>query len=70
MDQNIFLSQQDADNVAGDMACMSMSRIATRASSLINTFIFVHCHKQRVVSVYRARNVHKRKQKCDLQGFP
>ena len=47
-----------------------MLRIATRASSLINCFIFVHCHKQRIVSVYEDRNVHYLKQKCGLQGFP
>ena len=29
-----------------------------RASSLINSFIFVHCHKQIIVSVYEDRNVH------------
>ena len=53
-----FFSQQDADHVAGDRARTSMSRIASRASSLINSFIFVHCHKQRIVSVYEDRNVH------------
>ena len=68
MDQNIFFSQQDADHVAGDRACMFMSRIATRASSLINSFIFVNCHKQRIVSVYEDRNMHLLEQKCGLQG--
>ena len=58
MDQNIFFFQQDAVHMAGDRAGMFMSRIATRASSLINSFIFVHCHKQRIVSVYENRNVH------------
>ena len=38
------------------IARKSMSRIATSASSLINYFIFVHCHKQRIVSVYESRN--------------
>ena len=70
MDQKIFFSGQDADHVAGDRTLMFMSHIATRASSLINSFIFVHCHKQRIVSVYEDRNMHKLKQNCDLQGFP
>ena len=34
------------------------TNIATRASGLINSFMFVHCHKQRIVSVYEDRNVH------------
>ena len=47
-----------SDHVAVDCARTSMSCIATRTSSLINYFIFVHCHKQRIVSVYVDRNVH------------
>ena len=35
VDQNIFSSQQDADDVAGDRARMLMSRMETRALSLI-----------------------------------
>ena len=35
-----------------------MLHIAMKASSLINYFIFVHCHKQRIVSVYEDRNMH------------
>ena len=70
MDQNIFFSQQDADHAAGDRAHMFMSRNATRASSLINSFIFVHCHKLIIVSVYGDRIVHLLIQKCGLQGFP
>ena len=58
MDQNIFFSQQDTDLVAGDRAHTFMSRIAMRAPSLINYFIFVHSHKQMIVSVYEDRNVH------------
>ena len=41
MDQNIFFSQQDADHVAGDRARTFMSLTETRASSLIDSFIFV-----------------------------
>ena len=58
MDQKIFFSQKDADHVAGDRARTFMSRIATRAPSLINYFIFVHSHKQMIVSVYEDKNVH------------
>ena len=53
-----IFSQQNGGHVAGDRARTFMSRIATKASSLINSFIFVHCHKQRIVSVYEDRNVH------------
>ena len=58
MDQNIFFSKQDADHVAGDRACTFMSSIVKRAPSLINSFIFVHSHKQIIFSVYEDRNVH------------
>ena len=59
MDQNIFFSQQDADHVAGDHAHTLMSRMETRASSLIIFFfIFVDYHKQRIISVYEDTNVH------------
>ena len=44
--------------MAGDRVRTFMLRIATRASSLINYIICVHCHKQRIVSVYEDRNVH------------
>ena len=47
-----------------------MSRIETRASSLIIVFIFADCHEQRIISVYEETNLHYVKQKCDLQGFP
>ena len=40
---NIFFSQQDADHMAGDRARRFMSRMEMRASSLINSFIFVGC---------------------------
>ena len=70
MDQNIFFSQQDADHVAGDRARTLMSRMETRASSLIIFFIFVDKHKQRIISVYEDTNEHKVKQKCGMQGFP
>ena len=66
----MFFSQQDAYHVAGDRACTSMSHIAKRASSLNNSFIFIHRHKQRIVSVYEDRNMHLLKQKCGLQVFP
>ena len=52
-----FFSQQDADHVAGDRARMLMSRMETRAYSLIICFIFVDCHKQRIISVYEETNV-------------
>ena len=35
-----------------------MSRMETRASSLIILFIFVDFHKQRIISVYEDTNVH------------
>ena len=70
MDQNIFFSQQDADHVAVDRTRTLMSRIETRATSLIFFFIFVDCHKQRIISVYEDTNVHYVKQKCGLLGFP
>ena len=41
-----------------DRARTFMSRVATRAPSLINSFIFIHSHKQVIVSVYEDRNVH------------
>ena len=53
-----FFSQQDADHVAGDRARTLISRMETRASSLIIFFIFVDCHKQRIISVYEDTNVH------------
>ena len=58
MDQNIFFSQQDADHVAVDCGGTFMSCMETRASSLINSFICVDCHEQRIVSVYEDTNVH------------
>ena len=54
----MFFSQQDADYVAGDRAHTFMSHIVTRAPSLINSLIFVHSHKQIIISVYEDRNVH------------
>ena len=47
-----IFSQRDADHVAGDRARTFMPRMVTRASSLIIVFIFVDCHKQRIISVY------------------
>ena len=55
----IFFSQQDADHVVGDRARTLMSRMETRASSLIIILIFVDYHKQRIISVYEETNVHK-----------
>ena len=57
MDQNIFFSQQDADYVAGDRARTLMSRMETRAFSPNIFFIFVDCHKQRIISVHEDINV-------------
>ena len=54
----IFYSQTDADHVAGDRVRTFMLHISMRASSLINYFIFVHCHRQRIVYVYEDRNMH------------
>ena len=42
---------QDADHVAGDRARTFMSRMETKASSLIIFCIFVDCHKQIIISV-------------------
>ena len=42
----------------GDRARTLMSHVAMRAPSLINSFIYVHSHKQLIVSVYEDRNVH------------
>ena len=53
-----FFSRQDADHVARDLACTLMSRMKTRASSLIIFSYFVDCHKQRFISVYEDTNVH------------
>ena len=53
-----FFSKQDADHAAGDRARTLMSRMEKRASSLIVVFIFVDCHKQRIISVYEDTNVH------------
>ena len=50
--------QQDAYHVSGDRARTLMSRIATMAPCLINSFIFVHSQKQIIISVYEDRNVH------------
>ena len=55
---DIFFSQQIADHVAGDRAHTFLSRLETRASRLIIFFIFVDCHKQRIISVYEDTNVH------------
>ena len=44
--------------MAGDRAHTLMTRMETRASSLITFFIFVNCHKQRIISVYEDTNVH------------
>ena len=63
-----FFSQKDAEDVAGDRTLMS--RMETRASSLIIFSIFVDCHKQRIISVYEDTNIHLAKQKFGLQGFP
>ena len=72
MDQIIFFSHQDADHghVAGGRVRTLMSRMETRAYSLIIFFIFVDCHKQIIISLYEDTNVHKVKQKCGLQDFP
>ena len=56
--QIYFFSQQDADHVAGDRARTLMSRLETRAASLIIFFIFVDCHKQIIISVYEDTTVH------------
>ena len=53
-----IFTQQDADHVAGDRVCTLMSRIETRASSLIIFFIFVDCHQQGIISVYEETNVY------------
>ena len=58
LDQNVFFSQQDADHVAGDRVRTFMPRMETWASSLIIFFIFVDCHKQRIISVYEDTNIH------------
>ena len=53
-----FSPSKDADHVAGDRTRALMSRIETRASSLIIFFIFVDYHKQRFISVYEDTHVH------------
>ena len=58
MDQNLFFSQQDADHMAEDHVRTYMPRMEMRASSLIIFFIFVDCHKQRIISVYEDTKVH------------
>ena len=60
MDQNLFFFQQDAEHVAGDRARTFMSRMEMRASNLINSFIFVDCHKQNFfLVVYLLENYSK-----------
>ena len=44
--------------MVGDRARTLVSRMEMRASSLIIFFIFVDCHKQRIISVYEDTNVH------------
>ena len=56
--------------MAGDRARTLMSRIETKAFSLITFFMFVDCHKQTIISVYEDTNVHYVKQECDLPAFP
>ena len=58
MDPNIIFFKQDADHVAGDRVHTFMSSMETSTSSLINSFIFVDCLKQRIISVYEDTNVH------------
>ena len=53
-----FFSQQDAEHVAGDRARTLMSRMETRAPSLIIFFLFADYHKQRIISAYEDTNVH------------
>ena len=53
-----FFSQQDADHVAGDRTRTFISRIATRAPSLINSFIFEDYHQQRIIFLYEDTSVH------------
>ena len=53
-----FFSQQDANAVAGDRVRTLVSRMETRAPSLIIFFIFVDYHKQRIISIYEDTNVH------------
>ena len=53
-----FLSQQNADHVAGDRARTLMSRMETRGILSNYYFIFVDCHRQRIISVYEDTNVH------------
>ena len=51
-----FFSHQDADHVTGDRARTLLSRMETRASRVMICFIFVDCHKQRIISVYEDTN--------------
>ena len=44
--------------MAGDRVGTLMSRMETRASSLIIFFIFVDYQKQRIISVYEDTNTH------------
>ena len=43
--------------MAGGRARTLMSRMETRASSLIICFIFADCHKQGIISVYEDTKV-------------
>ena len=54
----MFFFQQDADQVSGGRAGTLMSRMETRASSLIIFFIFVDCHKQIIIYVCKTQTVH------------
>ena len=53
-----FFSQHDADHMVGDRARTLMSHMETRASRIFLFFIFVDCHKERIISVYEDTNVH------------
>ena len=65
----IFFSQQDADHVAGDRVRTFMSSMETRVSSLINHFIFVDCHQQRIIFIRRHKRALLTKTKVWLAMF-
>lgn len=65
-----FFTQQNVHHMVGDHLQTFLSCMETRASSPINSLLFVVCHKLRNISVNKDTNEHYIKHNCDLQGFP
>ena len=55
--------------MAGDPTRTFMSCIEMRSSNLINSFIFVDCHKQRIISVYEDTTLHQLEHALNMYLF-